>query len=147
MGLTFVTEDQPDLTLPEDSVHTARLLEIKPRTINWTNADGAQTRDVLEWWWEITKSSDDQYVGRRVKGECAAKISNHPNNRFHAWAETLLGRQIPVGMGIDTDDLIGLQAEISIGHRQDKKDSNKVWEYVDEVMPVDGGFDLNEPPF
>jgi hypothetical protein len=59
----------------------------------------------------------------------------------------LLGRQIPVGMGIDTDDLIGLQAEISIGHRQDKKDALKVWEYVDEVMPVDGGFDLNEPPF
>jgi hypothetical protein len=82
MGLTFVTEDQPDLTLPEDSVHTAKLLEIKPRTINWT-----------------------------------------------------------------TDDLIGLRAEISIGHRQDKKDALKVWEYVDEVMPVDGGFDLNEPPF
>lgn len=149
MGLVFTTEEQKDLTLPEDSIHRAKLLEIKQRTINWTNAEGPQSRDILEWWWEITKSSSgDEFVGRRVKGECPAKLTNHPGNRFHNWAETLLGRQIPPGMGIDTDDLIGLQAEVSIGHRQDKKDPNKVWEFVDEVLPADGAFSLNDaPPF
>jgi len=150
VGFVFTVEEQKDLTLPEDSIHRAKLLEIKQRTINWTNAEGPQSRDILEWWWEITHTNlGDEFVGRRVKGECPAKITNASGNRFHNWAETLLGRQIPPGMNIDTDDLIGLQAEISIGHRQDKKDASKIWEYVDEVLPVNAAFSLNDqaPPF
>jgi len=147
MGLTFTTEDQPDLTIPADTIHRAKLIELKPREINWIDkkTNEPKSKTLLEWWWEI---QGGEYASRRVKGECDAKLSNHPGNRFHNWAETLLGRQIPVGMGLDTDDLLGLQAEISVGHRPDKKDPAKVWEYVDEVMPVSGGFALSdEPPF
>lgn len=147
MGLTFTTEDQPDLTIPADTIVRAKLIELKPREINWTDkkTNEAKSKTLLEWWWEVQSG---EYKDRRIKGECDAKLTNHPGNRFHNWSETLLGRQIPVGMGIDTDDLLGLSADISVGHRPDKKDPAKVWEYVDEVMPISGGFAMSEePPF
>jgi hypothetical protein len=147
MGIQFTTEDQPDLTIPADTILRAKLLELKPREINWIDrkTNEPKSKLLLEWWWEVTSGD---YTGRRVKGECDAKLTNHPGNRFHNWAETILGRQIPVGMGIDTDDLVGLSADISVGHRPDKKDPAKVWEFVDEVMPITGGFDMGgDPPF
>lgn len=103
----------------------------------------------LEWWWEVVATTfGDQYIGRKVKGECDAKLTTHPGNKFRNWSETILGRVIPNGFVLDTEDLVGLQAEISIGHREDRKDSSKVWEFVDEVLPLSGGFDgLDEPPF
>jgi len=148
MGLTFTTEDAPDLTLPEDSIHRAQLQEIKLKEINWTDRKTGEPKSsqLLEWWWEITSStSGDEYVGRKVKGETDAKLTNHPRNKFRMFAEALLGRDIPVGMAVDTDDLTGLTAEIVIGHRQDRKDPAKVWEFVSDVAPV-SGFD-DAPPF
>jgi len=151
VGFQFQTEEQVDLTLPEDSIHRAQLDELKMREVQFTNRNTGQPDSFtkLEWWWKITSSTlGDQYIGRKVKGECDAKLTSHPGNKFRVWAETLLGRQIPVGMVIDTDDLVGLQADISIGHRPDRKDASRVWEFVDEVLPISGGFELSdEPPF
>lgn len=150
MGMQFTTEEERDLTLPADSIHKARLLEIKERTFEYTDRnDGSRkTASNLEWWWEITRPGtglDDEFIGRRVKGECRPKLTNRPGNRLREWSEALLNRDVPVGMLIDTDDLVGLEAEIVIGHRQDKKDPNKVWEEVVGVLPstTSGG----EPPF
>ena len=151
MGLQFTTQEQLDLTLPEDSIHVAKLVDLKTRDVPYKDKnDGSdKTFTKLEWWWEITATAiGDQYIGRKVKGECPAELTSHPSNRFRNWAETLLGREIPVGMQLDTEDLLGLSAEVSIGHRPDRKDPAKIWEYVDEVLPLSGGFDLNdEPPF
>lgn len=148
--MQFVTEDEPDLTLPDKSKHRARLEEIKLRTFEWTDKDGKdQETKVLEWWWEITQTDlGSEYVGRKVKGECPPKITNRGDNRFRAWSESLLLRQIPVGMAIDTDDLIGLEGEITIGHRPNKKNPDRPWEQVVGVDPVFGGDSSGaEPPF
>lgn len=149
--MQFTTEDEPDLTLPDESFHRARLQEIKLRTFTWydkrENPPKEKEGNTLEWWWEITSTRyGAEYVGRKVKGECNPKLSNRGDNRFRIWAEALLGRDIPVGMSIDTDDLIGLEAEILVGLRDDRKDPNKKWEYVSNVLPVDGS-DALEPPF
>lgn len=151
MGRQYVTEEEKDLTLPEDSIHRARLVEIKDRDFSFTDRNTGQqkTGTNLEWWWEITVPQaglDADYIGRRVKGECRPKITNRPGNRFREWSEALLDRPIPVGMVVDTDDLIALEAEIVIGHRQDKKDANKVWEEVTGVLPVDAA-QSTQPPF
>lgn len=150
MGLTFVTEDEPDLTLQEDTIYRARLIEIKPRLMEWTDRQTQEkkSKNMLDWWFEITSS--DQYNGRKVKAECEAKISNHPSNRFRAWSQVLLDREIPVGMGIDTDDLTGLACELTIRLEADKKDPSKKWERVDEILPASGGAGggfSDEPPF
>lgn len=150
MGRQYSVEEEKDLTLPEDSIHRARLVEIKEREFTFTdrNTNAQKTGTNLEWWFEVTVPQaglDVDYIGRRVKGECRPKLTNRPGNRFREWSEALLGRDIPVGMVIDTDDLIGLEGEIVIGHRQDRKDPNKVWEEVTGVIPVDG--QSMEPPF
>jgi hypothetical protein len=140
-------EDEPDLTLPEDSIHVARLVELTPKEIKWT-ADGVEkTNQILEWWWEITSTNlGEQYIGRRIKGSCSAKATNREGNRFRQWAEVLLGREIPVGMKLDTEDLVGLEAEVVIGHRDDKKDPSRKWEFVSDLAPTNGSF-TTEPPF
>lgn len=146
--MKFTTVDEPDLTLPEDSIHRAKLMELKLKTIEWTVGNEKKSNQILEWWWEITSTRlGPQYVGRRVKGECKPYLSNHDGNRFRSWAEALMNRTLPVGMDIETDDLIGLDAEIVIGHRPGKGD--KVWETVSDVIGLDPtmGGTYSQPPF
>lgn len=149
--MQFITEDEPDLTFPEDTIARARLEEIKMRSFDWTDkATGDKnTSTKLEWWWRVlSTSAGEQYIGRKVKGECNAKLSNRGDNRFRVWAEALLNREIPVGMAVDTDDLVGLTAEIVIGIEDDRKDPLKKWNRVTDVVAVmDSGFAGSEPPF
>ena len=147
MGLTFTTIDEPDLTIPEDMIVRATLAEIKQRTIKWVDKQSgeAKERDLLEWYWQV--QTPEKYSMRKIKGECDAKISNSPGNKFMQWASTLLGREIPVGMAVDVDDLLGLPADLTVKHDPDRKDPSKVWERVDEVIAVNGfQFDA-APPF
>ena len=145
MGTTFTSQDEPDLTIPEDSIVRARLIEIKPREINWNDkvTGEAKSTTLLEWWWQVTEG---EYETRRVKGECPAKLSTHPSNKLSNWSGVLLEREIPAGFELDLDDLIGLTADIHVGHRPDKKDVAKVWEFVADVLPSSGAFST-EPPF
>lgn len=149
MGFTTTVEDAPAPELiPEDTIVQARLLDITDKTINWTdkNTKEAKSALFLNWKWEITGAGE--YQGKWVYGSCDARLSNHPSNKFRNWSESLLGRQLGVGDPFDTDELIGLSAEISIKHRADKKDPEKKYAEVDEVIPLDGGFQLSdEPPF
>ena len=152
MGLQFTCEDAPDLTLPENKIFRAQLKEMKVHTFTWTDQRAQPPAEVesqiLQWWWEV--QSSDEFNGRKVKGESDVKLSNHPRNRFRGWAEVLLARDIPEGMVVDTDDLVGLTADITVKHRADKKDPSKKYEEVDDVMSVggDGGTGWgNEPPF
>lgn len=146
--MQFTTEEEKDLTLPEDSIHRARLEEIKLRTYEFTKDGETKEAQKLEWWWEITSTRmGPDYIGRKVKGECHPRLTNRPDNQFRNWAEALLGRSIPVGMGLDTDDLIGLEADIAIGHRADRKNPDKKWEFVSGVITADGYSQDSEPPF
>lgn len=146
--MKFVTQDEPDLTLPEDSIHRARLEDLNHRTFEWTDYKTGEKKqgETLEWYWAITSSSTPEYIGHKVRGECKPILSNRDGNRFRMWAEALLNREIPVGMAVETDDLVGLEAEIVIGHRVDKKDPSKKWPYVTDVAPLDGSSQV-EPPF
>ena len=120
---------------------------MKLHTFTWTDRKVSppeqKESSTLQWWWEV--QSTDEYNGRKVKGECNPQLTDNPNNRFRKWAEALLQREIPAGMGLDSDDLVGLTADITIRHRPDKKDPDKKWEEVDEVIPVTSLTD--EPPF
>lgn len=139
-------EDEPDRTIPEDTLLKAELVETKDKTIEWADrATGEKKSAVLvEWWFRVTDRDVNQglYEGRRVKGETDSKITNHPNNRFRNWAEALLQRELPVGAGVDTDeDLVGLPCIISVRHRpytHKTTGEERIAEEIDEVMPLDG---------
>jgi hypothetical protein len=135
-------EDQPDLTIPEDTIVRAQLKELKDKTIEWTDKQTREKKSAVltEWWWEVTTG---QYEGRKVKGECDAGVTNHPRNRFRLWAEALLDRELDAEMAFDDEDLIGLSADLTVKHRHyEKNGEQRVIEEVDEVIPISGSSDI-----
>lgn len=148
MSDSFRCEDQPDVTIPEDTIVRARLEELKVETFSWNDKRTGERKEAekLIWWFEITEDGPQGlWMSRRIKGETGAKLTNHPNNRFRAWSESLLGRDIPVGFQLSTEDLVGTACKITVRHEPDRKDPKQKWERIDEVLPG-GGFDDN-PPF
>jgi hypothetical protein len=145
--LLIENEHEEDTRFRDDQIFRARLTEIKLRTYPFTDRDGHPAEgQSLDWWWEITGSTEGPaYIGRKVKGECHPKMTNREDNKFRQWAEALLNREIPVGMKLDTDDLVGLEADILIRLRQDRKERDKWWPQVDGIAPVDGA--LQDVPF
>lgn len=140
----YTVEDEPDRTIPEDTILRARLVDVKEKTINWKDkrTNEAKSADLLEWWFEVTddRVEDGLYKERKIKGECNAKLTNHPGNRFRLWAEAILGRELPVGKGVDpVDDLVGLSCDITVKHREyEKNGERRIAEELDEVMPISG---------
>ena len=51
--MQFVTQDEPDLTLPEDGIFRARLEEIKERSFPVTDRNTGKEKQVvmLDWWY------------------------------------------------------------------------------------------------
>lgn len=157
--MEFPCEDEPDLTIPENTVARARLEKLDHHTFDWTDRQTGEmkTSSKLVWTWRIlSTNADGDYAGRTVRGECKAKLSNRDDNRFRAWTEALINQEIPVGMRIDTDDLIGLSADVVIGIEPDRKDPLKKWNRVTDVIPATsrpgpagprGAFQSAEPPF
>lgn len=144
--MQFTNEHEEDTRFKDDQIFRAKLEEIKLHTFEWRDRDGdMQEGRILHWWWVITSSPyGPVYVGRKVKGETPAKLTNREDNKFRIWSESLLGREIPVGMGVDTDDLAGLEADILIKMIPDRKDPKKSWATVDGIAPADS---MDEPPF
>lgn len=138
MGLTFVVQEAKFIPLPEDTFFRARLEKIDYREFDWTDKKTGEQKSGsnLDWTFEITAEGD--YKGRKVRGRTRAELTADDGNRFRTWAETLLGRELPIGMGIDEDDLVGLSCELTVRHEADRKDPEKKWERVDEIIPVSG---------
>lgn len=132
--MVYVCEEVADETIPEDSMLRARVVEMKERSFQWTdykvNPPEQRETTKLRWYFEIT---DGEYRTKRVHGETDPNLSTHPRNRFRQWAEALLNREVPGGMKVDTDDLVGLPCMVTIAHRKDKKDPSRVWVEVDGV--------------
>ncbi len=146
---TFTNEDEPDLTIAEDTICRAILEDVKVRTFTWNDRKTGEEKEgtSLDWWWKVTQCPlGPEFIGRKIKGECSTKMTNRDGNKLRAWSEALLHREIPVGMAIDTDDLIGLEADIVVGHRPDRKEPGRIWEFVSDVAPTDATYG-EEPPF
>lgn len=142
MGREFTAEPEKEsgfVMIPEDSIHKAMLKGIDQKG-PFNRKDGTQFYKLV-WWFEITSGD---FEGRKLRGETGTDFS--VGSKFHSWAETLLGRQIPIGLAIDLDDLEGLSIEVSVKHVPDYKDPAKKWAEVDQLIPVDAAFSL-EPPF
>lgn len=144
--MQFTVEDAPDLTIPEDYPVRAIVKDIKYREFEFTDkrTQEKKTGANLEWYFEVV--ADGPYKERVVRGTTRPTLNNRDGNRFRQWAETLLARELPTGVNIDTDDLLGLACEITVTHEKDRKNPEMVWDRVDEVLPVTAGFDLT-PPF
>lgn len=139
--------------IPAGTIATATLEGITTQDIAWNDKnqkeeDGSpvrRTATLLKWVFRITEGD---YEGKSIRGTCDSVLSTHPKNKYRNWAETLLGRTLPVNGRLDTDDLIGLSAKVVVIHKADKKVEGKYYVEVDELLPASGGFSFDdEPPF
>lgn len=140
----YTTEVAEDRTIPEGTVATAKLTEVKEVTVPYTKDGEDKSFEKLVFWFEII---DGDHEGRKVKGEAPAELNTSPSCKFRIWSEALLERTIDAGVEIDpANDLVGNFAEIVIGHTVSKKDPTRIYENVREVRPVSGDI-LDVPPF
>lgn len=144
--MTF--EMQQAVVIPTDTLLAAKLKEMEHKIIPYTDRKTGEEKTFgkINWVFEIVEQGD--LNGKTVRAETSDKLDNHPNNRFRAFAEALLQREIEVGVALSESDLIGLPALITTRYEADRTDADKKWQRVDQVYPLDpasaGAF---TPPF
>jgi hypothetical protein len=139
MGHYTVTE--PEFKqIPEDEFVPAILREMNDKSFEYADKRTGEmkTASKVEWWFEVT---DGEHAGRKVKGETWAQITSDPNNKFRSWVEALLQREITPGFTFTDDDLIGLRCNLTVVHVRSTKDSERIYENVDEVVSSGSKFD------
>lgn len=146
--VTANAEAEPELDeIPEGSTHTAKLTSIKPKDISWVKDGERKEATLLNWRWEIIEGS---FTGRGVFLTTNSDLElNLRYNRFRGVVETLLGRTLKESdPPLDTDDLIGMEANIQIAYRADKRNPERKYVEVGDVLPAsDTEFSVDEPPF
>lgn len=141
-------EEEDQWKLPAETPLTATLVSVKTKTINWNdkNTGEAKSRDKWEWEFSITEGP---YAGLSAWGETEDKLTTHPDNKVRQWAETLRGKPFEIGEGIDTDDLLGMVAIITVDNTvYVKKDGeNSYLCPISDVFPADALVQSEDPPF
>ncbi len=99
--------------LPEDSLHEAVVNSIKEQETKLKNDDGTP---VVRMSFGFTVTAGD-YQGSKIWGETGVKLATHPDCKLRNWLQELLGQPIAADMVIDTDDFIGNNCRILVGHR------------------------------
>jgi hypothetical protein len=138
-------EVQHQVEIPAGTLLRATLKDLESKHFPPRNPQ-EQGFTKLNWTWEITE--EGEYKGNKIKGECSAFLSDHPDNKFRNWAEALLQRPLDLGQVLDESDLVGLSALITVKYEPDRKDPSKKWRRVDDVISLNvSGFDQGAPPF
>lgn len=145
MGREFTATEESENAggfkmIPEDSIHRSRVKSVEVK--EYPKKDGTGVAVKVNFFFEIING---EFEGRKLRGTVWGDFS--PGSKFHTWSETLLGREIPIGMSIDVEDLEGLTCDVSVAHEEDYKEKGKYWAVADELLPLDSGFEISQPPF
>ena len=137
-------EEWVDDRIPADVPVRARLEAVSAKTIQWVDKNTGEDREADLWSWEW-KVIEGEWEGTRVSGDTDARISMHEANKARRWFEALIGSELQPEMELDTDDLIGLAADITVRHRQGKR-GDRVFVEVDDVAAITERV-AAQPPF
>lgn len=141
-----VMREESAYPVPEEVLLPAKLNAVTVRTVEFTYKKGERAGqpgsfDLWRWEFEVT---DGDYTGLKLYGETEDELNNLEEPRGRAklvrpWAETLLGRQIPIGEEFDTDDVVGLPCQITVKHEEPRPKKDGGWFYpcpVEDVFPA-----------
>lgn len=139
-------EVQKSVEIPENTLLRARLKSLEVVTVPYVDKKTNEAKEFtkLNWVFEITQ--DGEYLGKDVRAETSAFLSDHPENKFRLWSEALLQRPLDLGQVLNEQDLVGLSALITVHYQPDRKDPEKKWRRVEDVISL-GGSAYEEPPF
>lgn len=137
--------------IPEDTLIPLKLEAVAQVEIPFTYRTGVkegQSGTFVKWEWDFIVI-EGEFAGLTVRGSSEPRFTSadHASGSLalaRPWAEALLGRSMELGEEVDTDDLIGLQAQGTVHHqepRQKKDDANAFWFNVelDELFPAGMG--------
>lgn len=135
-------EVQKTTQLPAGVLLKAKLedLDVKEIPFNDKKTGEPKTFSKIEWTFKII---DGEYQGKDVRGETSAFLTDHPDNKFRNWSEALLNRSLDLGFVLDEQDLVGSVGLITVKYVTDRKDEEKKWARVDDVIALSE----DEPPF
>lgn len=135
-------EVEKSTQLPAGVLLKARLDTFDVKEIPFTDKKTGEQKSFnkIEW---IFKIIDGEFSGKEVRGETGAYLTDHPENKFRNWSEALLNRSLDLGFVLDETDLLGGTALITVKYVEDRKDSDKKWPRVDDVIALAE----DEPPF
>lgn len=135
-------EVQKSTQIPEGQILKARLEDFDVKTIPFNDKKTGEAKEFSKIEWDFLVI-DGEFQGTHVRGETSAYLTDHPDNKFRNWAEALLNRSLSLSDVIDETDLVGASALITVKYVADRKDDEKKWRRVDDVIPLDA----DEPPF
>lgn len=142
--MSFTVEHTVEI--PENTLLRSKLLSLDAVTIPYNDKKTGEAKEFtkLNWVFEVTQ--DGEYLSKEVRAETSAFLSDHPENKFRLWAEALMQRPLDLGNVLNESDLVGLSALITVKYEADRKDPEKKWRRVEDVIALDGP-SYDEPPF
>lgn len=148
--------------IPTDTLCPAKLQSVEEVSVPFTYKRGdkaGQTGSFNKWTWTF-KIYEGPYAGLTVEGSSEPAVTNGDTQSgflhlARPWYETLLGRELRLGEGVDTETLLGLPCQITVKHLDPKprRDGDGFWfnMEVEDVLPpkrdASGAVSYEEPPF
>jgi hypothetical protein len=132
MGNYTVEEYKEVPPIAADTIFPAKIVKVEEieRTINGEPAKKIRFKA------KISAPGTD-WDNFHYNGEVFARLTEHPDNQFRVWVESLLGHELPVGYDLDTEKLVDLNCRVAIGYREYKKDGKDRWaNFISDVLPA-----------
>jgi hypothetical protein len=125
--------------MEDDSIHIARVLEIKREKSGFTDDKTGEEKYRLEWKFQIWDDTDD-FDNEFIWGRTGETFTNHPNCKLFSWSQSLIGQPLTEGYPLDTDELLEqllCRVVVKQEHWKDKKDgTDKTRHFVADVLPM-----------
>lgn len=118
--------------LPEDSLHEVQVTGIKQKVLPAKGDRPEKT--MLDF--EFTIKTPGEWEDKRIWGSVALWFSMSPQCRLRNWVQSILGTELEPGYELDTDDLIGRNARITVQYRHGTGAyEGRTFQQVGDVLP------------
>ncbi len=121
MGLIFELEESDFAGfIEDDTVMSAECVQIEQRNAPWETDNGIPDKRIS---FKFVITEEGPHQGRFLYGETPTTFVSNPNCRLYAWAQEILGSDLPPGYKLDTDVLLGEGCRVVVEYKQyvDKK--------------------------
>lgn len=132
--------------LPKDTPFPGVLNSVVEKTIPYTDRDG-KPASFTKWVWEF-EVTDGEYMGLRAWADTEPRITDKEGDLGRAFVETLRGKPVELGEGVDTDDYLGLPCVFTVDNKPYEKKNGEI-SYtcpVQDIYPADA-MPPHDPPF
>lgn len=122
---------------PDRSRFQVEVVEIKDEMSKWKDKDTGEQVPLLKFQFRVISG---RWENRRFFGDTRAEF--FPGSKLFNWVEALLNTTIQPGFQLNTDDLVGQKARLTIGYRTwTKQDDSVGWandaKYLDPYDPTE----------